>query len=95
MAKRFGHSLSLKYKAHNKWDRIGDRSNEINKMGVRLQGGGGFHANFVDLNPSWAQERHKRAVERADEVVADVSRDMKAQFHKKHLLIFEKDVNAG
>lgn len=50
--------------------------------------GNNFHSGFVDLNPSWAQARHKRAVDRADEVVKDLSKDLLAKYHKKHLKVF-------
>lgn len=73
---------------------MGAKRKEITKVGVKAQGGN-FHTNFVDLNPSWSQARHKRAVERANVIVGDMSGDLLAKYHEKHLKIFEKSIASG
>jgi hypothetical protein len=63
-------------------------------MGIRAYGDN-WHSNFVDLNPSWAKARHQRAVDRADEIVGSLSKNLLGKIHKKQLKIFETDVDKG
>lgn len=89
-----GKKLTKKEKADAKWDLIGKKRKEVTKLGMRIYGGN-FHDNFVDLNPDYAHEKHKRAVERAEEVVGDLSKTLLVAYREKHLKIFESNCEGG
>ena len=79
------------------WKQIGNKSREIQKLGVKYYGvkTGNFHTNFVDLNPSWAQARHERAVKAANKVLEKVKIQMSYVVDEKAILIFKQQVRKG
>lgn len=86
--------IVVKKQASKTWGKVYNKRQMIDKMGIKAYGGN-WHNNFVDLNPSWAKARHQRAVDRADEVVSDIGAALMGKYHKKHLKLFEKDIDKG
>ena len=80
--------------AQKGWGTVGKRVNDVGKLGVRFYGSN-FHDNFKDLNPSWAQKKHQRAVEKANEITADIGRSLKPEYKRRHISLWTATLEDG
>ena len=79
------------------WSDIGRKIPEAHKLGVKFYAGknSNFHENFVDLNPSWARDRHKKAVITAKKILEQITKNLKEDVEKRKFEIFKQKVQNG